>query len=295
MDPTPPLCPSCGQPASTALAGPEHGWECRNEACPEFGQAVRADEPPAAAAPPGPARSGWTGGRILLVVLGTLAALLGAALLAAGGALLWVDQTQRDDDGFLSTPSERFAAPSYAVASEPIDLVEDEAGAGWLVEEDVLGDVRLRASGDGLFVGVGRAEDVDRYLDRVGHHRLVDVDYDPFRPRYEARSGGPPATRPADADVWVASASGSGEQVVTWDPEPGEWTAVVMNADASRGVSGDVAVGAEADALLLLAVILLVAGGVLLVAGVLMIVLGARRAARRRRRPPPAPADAVAP
>jgi hypothetical protein len=42
---TPPLCPSCGQPASEALGGPEHGWECRNEACPEFGQALDADEP----------------------------------------------------------------------------------------------------------------------------------------------------------------------------------------------------------------------------------------------------------
>ena len=45
-----PVCPSCGQPASTALAGPEHGWECRNEACAEFGQPVADDEPP----PPDP-------------------------------------------------------------------------------------------------------------------------------------------------------------------------------------------------------------------------------------------------
>jgi hypothetical protein len=43
-----PRCPDCGQPASTALAGPEHGWECRNEACPEFGQPIRAAEPPVA-------------------------------------------------------------------------------------------------------------------------------------------------------------------------------------------------------------------------------------------------------
>ena len=41
---SPPLCPTCGQPASEALGGPEHDWECRNEACPEFGQPVRADE-----------------------------------------------------------------------------------------------------------------------------------------------------------------------------------------------------------------------------------------------------------
>jgi polyisoprenoid-binding protein YceI len=43
-----PLCPTCGQPASEALGGPEHDWECRNEACSEFGQPVRADEPPPA-------------------------------------------------------------------------------------------------------------------------------------------------------------------------------------------------------------------------------------------------------
>jgi hypothetical protein len=42
----PPLCPTCGQPASQALAGAEHGWECRNEACSEFGQPVRDDEEP---------------------------------------------------------------------------------------------------------------------------------------------------------------------------------------------------------------------------------------------------------
>jgi hypothetical protein len=44
---SPPLCPTCGQPASEALGGPDHEWECRNEACPEFGQPVSADEPDA--------------------------------------------------------------------------------------------------------------------------------------------------------------------------------------------------------------------------------------------------------
>lgn len=41
-----PFCPTCGQPASEALGGAEHAWECRNEACPEYGQAVDAHEPP---------------------------------------------------------------------------------------------------------------------------------------------------------------------------------------------------------------------------------------------------------
>jgi hypothetical protein len=50
---TAPLCPDCGQPASTALAAPDPGWECRNEACAEFGQPIRPDEP--AAGEPSPA------------------------------------------------------------------------------------------------------------------------------------------------------------------------------------------------------------------------------------------------
>ena len=55
MTERPPVCPSCGQPASEALAGPEHGWECRNEACPEFGQAISPTEPAPDAASSGPA------------------------------------------------------------------------------------------------------------------------------------------------------------------------------------------------------------------------------------------------
>jgi hypothetical protein len=54
MPSDPPLCPSCGQPASQALAGPEHGWECRNEACSEFGQALDEHEPAAGPPPAGP-------------------------------------------------------------------------------------------------------------------------------------------------------------------------------------------------------------------------------------------------
>ena len=44
-----PVCPTSGQPATEGLAGPEYTWECDNEACPEFGQVVRVDKPPAPA------------------------------------------------------------------------------------------------------------------------------------------------------------------------------------------------------------------------------------------------------
>lgn len=40
----PPLCPSCGRPAGEAPDGATSAWECRNEACPGFGQAVVDEE-----------------------------------------------------------------------------------------------------------------------------------------------------------------------------------------------------------------------------------------------------------
>ena len=45
-------CPTCGQPATRALP-PDEGWECPNEACPEFGQRL-GDVEPAPAEPPSP-------------------------------------------------------------------------------------------------------------------------------------------------------------------------------------------------------------------------------------------------
>ncbi|MDQ3865878.1 MAG: DUF4389 domain-containing protein [Actinomycetota bacterium] len=224
--------------------------------------------------------SRWTTGRVALVVLGSLAVLLAAALLAAGATLLWADQTKRDDEGFLATPTERFTSSSYAIVSEPIDLVEADADAAeWLLSEDVAGDVRIRASGRGVFVGVGATSDVERYLRGVEHDRLANIDYDPFSTDYEREPGGKPTGPPGDQDFWAETASGSGEQTLTWNPERGNWSFVVMNADASRGIAADVSVGAEANFLLWLAIGLLVAGAVFLLAGAAMIFFGARHAA----------------
>jgi hypothetical protein len=54
MTTSPPLCPTCGQPASLELADTDPGWECRNEACPEYGQPLADREPP----PPEPPDTG---------------------------------------------------------------------------------------------------------------------------------------------------------------------------------------------------------------------------------------------
>ena len=99
---------------------------------------------------------------------------------------------------------------------------------------------------------------------------------------YRRFSGGAAPGPPGEQTFWAASASGSGEQTATWEAEAGEWTIVLMNADASQGVSADLSAGAEANFLLWLAIGLLLAGLLVLASGVLLIILGARRATSRR-------------
>ena len=230
------------------------------------------------APPESPSR--WTAGRVVLVVLGSIAALIGAGLLAAGIGVLWADQTQRED-GYLSTPTETFAVSTHAIVSERIDLVEADNEAGrWALSEGVLGDVRVTADGENdVFVGVAPTRDVEAYLNGVAFDTVEDVRYDPFRVDYARAEGTETPAPPADQDFWVASASGDGAQAATWDVKPGAWSVVVMNADASAGVTADITAGAEARFLIWLALGLLLAGLVFLAGGSGMIYGGARHAA----------------
>ena len=53
-----------------------------------------APKPPAASAT----------GRVVAIVAGAVVALVAAGLLLAGGFGVWLDQTQRDSDGWLVSP-----------------------------------------------------------------------------------------------------------------------------------------------------------------------------------------------
>jgi hypothetical protein len=255
---------------------------------------MSADSPTPTPTPPPQSGTNWTVGRILLAVLGSLVALIAVGLLVAGGTLLWADRTQRED-GYLTTPTERLEVESYAITSESIDLFETDTSGDWVLTEGVLGDVRITAEGaeKDIFVGIGPAADVASYLDGVERAEVRDVDFDPFRVRYRNFAGAEPSGPPGEQGFWAASASGSGEQVVTWDTESGEWTIVLMNADASDGVAADLSIGAEANFLLWLAIGLLVAGVLVLAVGVLLIVLGARGATAAAAAPAAPPAAAA--
>ena len=186
-----------------------------------------------------------SGGRIAAIVAGGVAAVLAVGLIAAGVALLWGD-SKKDDHGYLSTGKERYAASTYALASDNLDVNLD--GAGWIMDRGALGNVRVAVESGAdkpVFVGIARTSDVSDYLHGTSYTSVTDVDYSPFRASYRDHGGDRRPGLPAQQDFWVASAHGSGTQTVAWDLEDGDWSIVVMNADGSRGVDTHISAGAK--------------------------------------------------
>jgi hypothetical protein len=143
----------------------------------------------------------------------------------------------------------------------------------WHVSTDALGSVRVTAAGhgtEGVFLGIAPQDDALSYLNNVAYEEPTGY-FGAAGIAYRSHPGGPPEAAPATQAFWRAQASGTGRQTLTWTVTSGRWAIVLMNADASRGVSAAVSVGATAPFIFGLAMGLLIAGGVaLLVAGLLL-------------------------
>ncbi|MFL6144250.1 MAG: hypothetical protein ACJ72N_20595 [Labedaea sp.] len=196
--------------------------------------------------------------------------LTGLGLTAGGGALLWLDGGHRDAAGYVTTATQRFTDPGYALRFDAADAT------GWPGDVSRLGDVRVRVAGSDsgpVFVGICRTGDAMRYLSAVPHGRMGWS-------RNMTGMMGYPGSRspaaPAEQGFWVASTSGPGPLSLSWAPQPGSWSLVVMNVDAQPGLRADLDVGATVPALRPLAWALLGGGVVLLVGGAVLIALTVR-------------------
>jgi hypothetical protein len=195
------------------------------------------------AASPDRPRANRTISRVIGIVFASIGGLIGLALLVGGIAVLAAYAFGRDDDGYFNSDRRPLVSATYAITTEDIDLGVDEVD--WAPDK-ILGKVRVQVDGEKpVFVGIGSDDDVDRYLGDVAHDELIDFDGD--HPEFDLHEGGAPQTPPGDQDFWVAESEGSGEQALTWDAEFGHWTAVVMNADAARGIDVEADAGVKLD------------------------------------------------
>ena len=132
--------------------------------------------------PAEPGRTASRRSRPVRLVIGILLALVGFPLLLGGLGLGWALATQRDDDGFFSTPTEQLTTETVALSSEAVNL--GEAGTDdWWADRD-LATVRLSArSADAstVFIGIAPSADVARYLGSASYDEISELRTDPVR------------------------------------------------------------------------------------------------------------------
>ena len=275
------------EPADTLILPqpPQHDatstWTPPGASPPAQRDATSTWAPPGA--PPPEAHSGWTGGRIVALVAGSMLGLISLGLIAAGGVATWADNTQRDSTGYLTSGTHSFSTGSYALTSGSIDL---GSSADVFTPADFLGTVRLRVTpvnpSSAVFVGIAPRSSVQQYLAGVSHEDVTN--WPNGTTSYRPGSGLIPSGTPVAEVNWSARSSGIGTQVVTWDPGPGDWTVVVMNPDASAGLGVTTDIGATLPDLGWIAAGLLAGGALLLLAAGALIIVPISRASRVARR-----------
>jgi hypothetical protein len=130
-------------------------------------------------------------------------------------------------------------------------------------------EVTARSSARPVFVGIGRARDVDAYLAQASRLEVMGTDGDG---KLITKPVGDQASLPdpAGADVWVVSSRGDGSASVDWPGAPGQWRLVVATDGTAPADSLTMSWSGRthrtaAPALIALGIVLSVAGLITLV------------------------------
>ena len=176
---------------------------------------------------------------------------------------------QKDDDGYVSTGTHGLQTSTYALTTDNLDI--DLDGAGWLLDNDRLGHVRVQRRR--ATTSRSSSASPQRVTCRTTSPRPRTPPSPTSRTGRSAPSTSPTATTAATSArrsrrpaLWAASAHGTGSQAMTWKVRDGDWSVVVMNADGSAGVDAGVRAGADVPFLAPAGWITL-GGGLVLLAG----------------------------
>jgi hypothetical protein len=205
------------------------------------------------------------------VAVGVIVATIGAVMAIGGATLFGIFGS----DGVLSSDRKPLTTATSALITG-VTEIDDAASIA-----DVLGDGRLRlsadaAGGDGVFVGIGPAADVDRYLAGAQTDELTDFEFDTFGSDRIRHAGSAMPAPPAVQDFWVARSAGASRAAIDWKIADGDYRVVLMNADGSRGVAADAKVGVKIPNLPGIGVGFLIAGLVVIAGGAAIVFRGVR-------------------
>lgn len=223
--------------------------------------------------------------RVVLIVLGGVLAAVGVLAAIGGGALMALFGS----NGTLDSGVQHVSTPTRALVS-PAGSIQGTSGA-----QTVLGSVRLRITatparaGQQLFLGIGPAGAVDRYLRMASYDVATSVSVEPFRLTLARHRGTATPPPPGSQSFWVATASGA-HPALTWTVSSGSYRVVAMNTDAAAPVAFAGGLALTIPHSFGIGIGLLIGGIVLILIGIVLIVLGARARPRPQSQPIPGPA-----
>jgi uncharacterized membrane protein len=234
-------------------------------------------------------------GRIILLIFGIIGILISIGLLVGGGAILWLDYTAKDSDGFYTTKTIQIEKDSFAVVTGSANIdIEADWGWGWQWDLGNLATFKVEGSSNDpsnqLFIGIARESDLNAYLSGVEHDEIVRLHIYPDSIDYQHHSGSVVPRAPTLQTFWTSSAFGAETQSFEWELEPGSHSLVLMNSDGSAGIDIDIELGVKVPWLLGVGIGLLAGGVIALVTGSVMVIFAVRRPKTIPPKPPETPA-----
>jgi hypothetical protein len=174
--------------------------------------------------------------RIPLIVIGAVIGAFGALTAVAGIFLA----AAFGSGNTLSTGPHSVTTATRALVFPVAQFDGLQAAPSVLGQPRVEIEATMRAAEPGVFVGVGPAAAVDRYLAGADVDLVTDVEVSPFRLTTGRRAGSGALAAPAAQDFWVARAEArSGTARLSWPVQDGDYRIVFMNADGSPAVDVD--------------------------------------------------------
>ncbi len=219
--------------------------------------------------------------RVIVIVIAAIL-LAGGALVAIGGGVL---MALFGSDSTL-TSGVRPVSTSTSALVTALNDIKNTNGVATTVDQPSL-RVTIPNAQRPVFIGVGPAADVDRYLAGVAIDKVTDFDVDPFRLKTVRQDGTARPAPPGSQSFWVARGTGT-NATLNWKINDGSYRLVVMNADASPGVTVSGRFALTIPHVFGFAIGILVGGIVVAVLGVVLLVVGVRM----RPRAQPAPYNA---
>jgi len=222
--------------------------------------------------------------KIVLIIIGALLGFTGVLATLTGAAAL----VALGPHNTIRSGSHSISSPATALLSPP-SAVQNEASLASALGNPTVHVQVTTATPGGVFIGIGPAAQVNRYLAGASVAVVNDLIAGHLNPRSQGGSATP--ALPGEQTFWVAHATGTSQADLTWTPSDGTYRVVVMRTDAKPGINVQARVGLTVPRLSGIATGLVVGGPIVLVLGGLALVFGilAPQTAKRSRRPTPRP------